>query len=327
MSTAVTPQNFWEVTEWSGAANVLATMPKGYVLVDGDMIAYRCAAAADGRGYIVDGNLFKYSADAKSYADKRSIPHKDIEGVYNSDPVENALASVASMIETIQNYVISEFKLNPHLKVCLSCDKETNFRYGIMPTYKASRKGKRVPEHLAECKDYLSRQFGAMKFDKFEADDLIAMMVDGLRKINAEQRIIIASNDKDFTQLGYAGLDFYDITTSKTWQVSESEALYKQLLVGDSSDDIPGLPKVGSQTAIALLGGTLPGELVLESLETQLFFKVVRAYHTLRFSIKEVLRNATLLYLVRDEGKVGLQWLPKLSGGWTVDKIVALATA
>ena len=252
-----TMAEFWETestfngVKSIGAKEIREAFEKVYVLVDGDIVAYRAAAAADGRYYEVGGTRFKYSADAKAYADKKSISNSEIISNYEPEPVENALHTVNTTMDMIEEWFLTRER-NPIIITCLSCER--NFRYDLWPEYKANRKQQRRPEHLKACKEHLIAQHKGRMFHPYEADDLIAMTA--VRLTSEGHTVSIASNDKDFTQLGRKNLSFYDFTTGKSWWVTEEEAAryyYKQLLIGDTSDGVDGIPGVGSQTAIKIL--------------------------------------------------------------------------
>ena len=296
-------KKFWETgSQFEGEPEAIKNLPPVTVLVDGDIVAYRCAATCDGRHYLVGGQRYGYKKDAVAYADKQGIPNSEIELAYEPEPVDAALHNIGVTMDNIKNFFIYEKKMNPQIKVFLSGD--SNFRYNLYPEYKKSRKTQRKPHWIAECKQHMVDQFKAFKFEGFEADDLIAMTTEALRK---NQTLCVASCDKDFTQLGGNGVWQYDFTTGKEWEVSEQQAMqyfYKQILIGDKSDDIPGLYKVGSQTALKILDGC--------NEERDMYNAVVLAYKermklTTEDAVEAVNLRGKLLWLMREEGKL---WEP-----------------
>jgi hypothetical protein len=305
-------EQFWNTgTNFGTTDEPMVALEDIDVLVDADMVAYRCAATCDGTHYTIDNQAFGYMKDAKSHADKKGLPNKDIVKAYNPEPVDTALHNVGVMMEKIRGYYLYERKRNPIFKNFLS--PKRNFRHDLYPDYKANRKDDHKPYHLAACKDYLQKQFKAFKYDGYEADDLIAMTVKAIRgadtkPLEAEEiRVAIVSNDKDFTQLGGAGVEQYDFTTGKVWTVTEAEAtnyFYKQILIGDSADNIPGLYRVGSQTAIKMLEGAEE--------ERDLYNRVVVTYQekeslTIEEAVAAVQLRGSLLYLMRQENDI---WQP-----------------
>lgn len=134
-------------------------------------------------------------------------------------------------------------------------------RKRIYPDYK---KGRRLNEDKAEREDYF-RQLEAIreilhisgcrqiKVDGAEADDIISIFTFLLR----EQRddVVIFSGDGDFHQLYGQRVMIFDPKKEmlgagdikKKWTVPPGKILLKKALVGDSSDNIKGVPKIGDK--------------------------------------------------------------------------------
>lgn len=285
--------------------------PKVYVLVDGDLVAYKSASVTDGRHYKVVGSAlkFKYKKEAVAFCDKKSIPNSDILLAFDPEPEANALNNIDVSINETISYYRYERKLNPIIKILMTGDK--NWRKEFYPDYKKSRRDVRKPAHLALCKDHLINSHKAFKFEPFEADDIIAMTVHSL-KAKLKERIdkgeivcAIASNDKDFTQCGGPGIEQYDLG-KQHWSVTDEEAVkyfYKQILTGDSSDDVPGIAGTGPQTAIKILADC--------STPYEMYQACVKAYIAAGSKKKEAMDHikkvGTLLWLKRTEDD---EWVP-----------------
>jgi DNA polymerase I len=150
-----------------------------------------------------------------------------------------------------------------HLAVVLD-KSETTFRNKLYPDYKAHR-----PEAPAD----LVPQFALIReavhaFDLpcleqlgFEADDLIATYV--REACEAGARATIVSSDKDLMQLVSDCVVMYD--TMKDRRIGPAEVVEKfgvgpdkvievQALIGDSTDNVPGVPGIGVKTAAQLIG-------------------------------------------------------------------------
>lgn len=119
-----------------------------------------------------------------------------------------------------------------------------NFRYKIGKTkpYKGNRATMVRPQFLPHIRDYLVENMNAIVVDGYEADDAIAtdMVINGA---------IHCGVDKDMLQI--AGRHYNYV--KKEWrEITPDEAtliLYRQILMGDTSDNIPGLPRVGEKLA------------------------------------------------------------------------------
>ena len=138
-------------------------------------------------------------------------------------------------------------------------------RHELYPEYKANRGP--MDEALAAQQEPIRRVIEALGLfsieeQGFEADDLIAVAARGFA---AEGRpVVIVSSDKDFYQLLNDQISMYDPDPKKDSALTkeafrerfglEPQAfLEMQALMGDSSDNIPGVPKVGEKTAQKLI--------------------------------------------------------------------------
>lgn len=119
-----------------------------------------------------------------------------------------------------------------------------NFRYTIGKTkpYKGNRATMVRPQFLPQIRQYLIDNMNAIVVEVYEADDAIAtdMTINGA---------IHCGVDKDMLQI--AGKHYNYV--KKEWiEVTPEEAtltLYRQILMGDASDNIPGLPRIGEKKA------------------------------------------------------------------------------
>jgi DNA polymerase-1 len=150
-----------------------------------------------------------------------------------------------------------------HLAVVFDLSEKT-FRTEMYPDYKA---------HRPDPPDDLKPQFGLIRqavhaFDLpcleqkgFEADDLIATYVRQACEAGATSTIV--SSDKDLMQLVNDSVIMYD--TMKDKKIGHAEVIEKfgvppdkvievQALIGDSTDNVPGVPGIGVKTAAQLIG-------------------------------------------------------------------------
>jgi DNA polymerase-1 len=150
-----------------------------------------------------------------------------------------------------------------HLAVVFDLSEKT-FRTEMYPDYKA---------HRPDPPDDLRPQFPLVRqavhaFDipcleqkGFEADDLIATYVRQAREAGATATIV--SSDKDLMQLVDDGVVMFD--TMKDKKIGRAEVIEKfgvppekvievQALIGDSTDNVPGVPGIGVKTAAQLIG-------------------------------------------------------------------------
>ena len=138
-------------------------------------------------------------------------------------------------------------------------------RLALLPTYKAQRPP--TPPDLAAQLPAIREILSALRLpvvehDGDEADDIIATLA--IRAAEAGHSVLIASNDKDFAQLvddqirllrsGTKSDQIFDVGAVQTkYGVSPTQLVDYFSLIGDSVDNIPGVPGVGEKTATALL--------------------------------------------------------------------------
>ncbi|MFV9930874.1 MAG: DNA polymerase I [Francisella endosymbiont of Hyalomma asiaticum] len=141
--------------------------------------------------------------------------------------------------------------------------KGKNFRHQIYPQYKAHRKD--MDDELRVQIQPLHQIIEKMGFsviveDGVEADDVIGSLAQNLEKQGYQ--IIISTGDKDMAQLVTDNIVLYDsmknVTTDvavvlQRYQISPHQIIDYLALMGDSSDNIPGVPKVGPKTAVKWL--------------------------------------------------------------------------
>ena len=142
--------------------------------------------------------------------------------------------------------------------------KGKNFRHDIYKDYKANRPP--MPDDLREQLSPLKEICNAMgmpviEIPKVEADDVIATLA--MMGSQQEMPIVISSLDKDLMQLVEDPLitmmntmnnQIYDVAgVQKKFGVHPNQIIDYLALVGDASDNVPGVPKVGPKTAVKWL--------------------------------------------------------------------------
>jgi len=129
---------------------------------------------------------------------------------------------------------------------------QPTFRHLADPSYKANRKtgtNEWLNAWDAVIKHRLVDYWGFINVEGMEAEDAVSMMAEYYKA----DAIVIAHIDKDLNQIpgkhyNYNKLTMYDVT------VTEAERhLFKQVLMGDSTDNITGIPGVGPKTAEKIL--------------------------------------------------------------------------
>lgn len=188
----------------------------------------------------------------------------------------NAVYGFAMLLEKI----IKEEKPN-HFLVAFDAGK-TTFRHSKYSEYKGGRQ--KTPPELSEQFPYIRQLLDAYhikryELDNYEADDIIGTLS---RQADEEDfETIIITGDRDLTQLATDNVTIYytkkgvtdvDHYTPKFIAEKYNGLVPKQIidmkgLMGDTSDNIPGVAGVGEKTAIKLLNQFESVEGVYEHIE------------------------------------------------------------
>ncbi|MEW9095155.1 MAG: DNA polymerase I [Clostridiaceae bacterium] len=172
-------------------------------------------------------------------------------------------------------------ELTPNYVVCTFDRSAPTFRHNEYEDYKAGRK--KMPPELREqfpiVKDLLSKlAIDIFEIDGFEADDLIGT----LSKVAEDHDIetYIVTGDKDALQLasdktkvvltkkGITEKEIYDGKKMiEEMGVTSTQFIDVKGLMGDPSDNIPGVPGVGEKTAFKLIKEYGSIENVLENID------------------------------------------------------------
>ncbi|WP_416151470.1 DNA polymerase I [Salipaludibacillus sp. HK11] len=208
---------------------------------------------------LVDGNSIAYRAFF-------ALPLlNNDKGVYT-----NAVYGFTTMI-----LKILEDDAPTHMLVAFDAGK-TTFRHDTYKEYKGKRE--KTPPELAEqlplMRDLL-KAFNIPYFEveNYEADDIIGTLSEKVAN-KEEYDVKVYTGDKDLLQLvtknvkvaltrkGISNVDTYDLATvDEKYGITPIQIIDMKGLMGDSSDNIPGVPGVGEKTALKLLKqyGTVEG--------------------------------------------------------------------
>ncbi|MEI6397767.1 MAG: DNA polymerase I [Pseudomonadota bacterium] len=155
----------------------------------------------------------------------------------------------------------------PDLVICATDSKEKTFRHDMYPAYKANRS--EMPADLADQLPYFFELFTSMgipvlKHPGMEADDLIGSICE--KFASDKTHCFIVSGDKDFMQLISPSVYIYAPKKNEPAllvsypQVAEKfgckpeQVIDVLALIGDTSDNVPGVHGIGDKGAAKLIG-------------------------------------------------------------------------
>lgn len=199
-----------------------------------------------------------------------------------------------------------------HLVVAFDL-KEKTFRHKHFEDYKGNRS--KMPEELAEQFPKLKEILVDMGIEifslrGFEADDIIGTIADCSEKKGIKP--VIISGDRDLLQLATDKtkiripktsngsskvVDYYRKDVIEKYEVTPEEFIDLKALMGDSSDNIPGVPGIGIKTATKIIKqfGSLKN--AIENIED---IKSKRGKRNLKENIKQAEMSKYLATIIKD---------------------------
>ena len=231
------------------------------LLVDGDILVYRCGfASQQGRGDEVV-----------------------------AEPVSHALHNVREVIEAIKQALGSDDVL-----VFLSGD--TNFRFDIATErpYKGNRIDAPKPVHYQAITEYLKETYPYRLSEGQEADDDLGIEQTLLTEGGNWEASCIVSIDKDLDMIPG---NHYNWVKEEPYFMEPKDAdlaFYTQLVTGDPTDNVPGIPKKG----IAAARKALKDAETVEQMYLAVRDLYIQAF-TEKFADAALLEQARLLWIRR----------------------------
>ena len=199
--------------------------------------------------------------------DGHSILNRAFYGVPNLSNTQGLHTNAVYGFLNIMFKILEEEKPD-YLAVAFDVHAPT-FRHQLYEAYKGTRKA--MPEELREqvpvMKDVL-RAMGIVIVEQagLEADDILGTLA---KKAAAEGiQVSLVSGDRDLLQIADKSVkirilktkqgrteieDYYPEDVERVYQVTPAQFIDLKALMGDASDNIPGVPKVGEKTAAELM--------------------------------------------------------------------------
>lgn len=196
---------------------------------------------------IIDGSLYLYRS---YFAFQKSIKFE-----------EKPYGAIYGILKTIQNILNKNYN-SKKIIIIFDSSKKT-FRNTIFKEYKSNRPDMPNQLYLQIQPLYtILKEIGikTLSMKGIEADDIIGSFAYKLEKEG--EKILIVSHDKDMIQLITKNINILHLKNNTILtpdQIKEKYGIYPKefidllALMGDKSDNIPGIPKIGIKTALHLL--------------------------------------------------------------------------
>lgn len=264
---------------------------------------------------LIDGNAIlhrAYHALPKTLTDRENEP---INAVYGF---------VSILLRLISD-------LEPSYIVCTFDRKEPTFRHKEFKDYQSHRPetDKELISQFSKIREVVS-SFNIPIYEKagFEADDLIGTLSviasKGNKKYGFIGEVVIVTGDRDIFQLVSEKVKVYfpvkglsktklidEREVKKTFNINANQVQEYKALVGDPSDNYPGVPGIGPKTAVDLLKkyGSVKGIYEnIEKIDKKVADKLKKGKSSAEMSLK-------LARIVTD---VDIEFDPTKAGSWSV---------
>lgn len=228
-------------------------------LIDGDVLAYLACASRWAKTVEVRGDtgIIRLDENGKRMAVEYTKEEDQKFLEYSWDNFEKLLQ------ELLDSVYCTEY--------LMAIKGPNNYRNIMYPEYKMNRHADPTKQNIfVPTLRKLAANLGiAIESDGREADDLLRIWAE--QAIEAGDDYIVCSIDKD---LDCIPGKHYNMKKKELFEVSPETALrfyYEQLLKGDATDNIPGVPGVGNVKATKLLAECTTEEEFQEVVVTQYF--------------------------------------------------------
>jgi hypothetical protein len=171
------------------------------------------------------------------------------------EPVSHAIHNVNKQYETILTNLSAHAKVGSEASFYIESfvSGNENFRMDISADYKGGREDEEKPFHLSDCKQHIVNKWNGSLEEGLEADDLLGIAAMNhwrmCKRIKDYPSCIIVTTDKDLNCVpGW----HYNYVKDELFFISDEAALrffYTQVLMGDRTDGVVGIPGVGKATA------------------------------------------------------------------------------
>lgn len=242
-------------------------------LIDADHILY----------VVCSNKVLRYSDGA---------PKKDEQGgtLYEEKTLEETLKLCDSFIDNMLNMVGA-------IKYIGVLTPSFNFRYQVNPSYKANRKNRERPPFFKEVIEYLKNKFKFIVVEGFEADDVVVSLKNYYKDI---YNCILITTDKDLLMLPgrhYSSkkVEFVNTTVDQAY-----DYFWYSMIVGDTADNIKGIPGLGDKKALSFMS-KFPRQMLPKEI-----FALYMSHFGESKGIAEFFMNYKCLRIVEEVSELGI---------------------
>lgn len=287
---------------------------KTLALIDGDELVYKAGFASQYTVYSVINKEDRTLVSTHAYKqDAIESIGNDSDDLFELDKEiiarDESIAFFA--LNKILQQVLDDIEFTEY-RIYLSGKNNFREKVATLIPYKGNRINTSRPIHYDFIKQTIIDKYGAKTVDGIEADDALSITQwDHIKKPRGWDTII-CTQDKDLKMVpGW----HYNPTSREIYQMHSIDArlwFYIQLMIGDATDNIPGIYRVGERTARKLLDG------MEHYSDTLLFEFILNEYHkatknpkignkTIPKTKEDLIEVARLLWMLQEKDQV---WFP-----------------
>ena len=190
------------------------------ILLDGDIVAYQFASAAEKETYWGDGLWTLHSQE------------------------QDAIPPMEDFLDGLKDKLKAE-------RLIVALTDGVNWRKDVLPSYKSNRADKRKPIILPVVRQYLLDNYETFLRPTLEGDDVLGILMTSRKLVSGDK--VLVSIDKDMKTIPGR---HYHMRDGRHFEVDEHQATYwhfYQTLTGDQTDGYSGCPGIGPKKAEGIL--------------------------------------------------------------------------
>lgn len=190
------------------------------ILLDGDIVAYQFASAAEKETYWGDGLWTLHSQE------------------------QDAIPPMEDFLEGLKDKLKAD-------RLIVALTDGVNWRKDVLPSYKSNRADKRKPIILPVVRQHFLNNYETFLRPTLEGDDVLGILMTSSKLVPGDK--VLVSIDKDMKTIPGR---HYHMREDRHFEVSPAYAQYChffQTLTGDTTDGYSGCPGIGPKKAEGIL--------------------------------------------------------------------------
>lgn len=222
---------------------------KTLLLIDGDELVYKAGFASQSVEYHIvnsSGDRVASLGSKKEAIEWAGNTEEEFEIEQEIIPKGEDVARFS--LYAVMNTILADTDPTDY-RLYLTGDGNFRFEVATLLPYKGRREESKRPVHYDFIRQLLQGEYAAQVIDGMEADDALSITQWYHESHPTRWKTIIASQDKDLKMV--PGLH-YNPSKREAYEMSPVDArfaFYCQLMVGDTTDNIPGIYRVGEKVA------------------------------------------------------------------------------